>query len=105
MEIEYISNLYLSDNITPKRFNRIKKNLAKKAFTPDIYLITISANPRDNLDIFNSYQLKQSHFDSYHFTVVGIALDYFSAVALVENIVNDCLKKRNDLLLKEFLLC
>lgn len=104
-KIRYRSQLYLSEGITGKKLDKIKKKLEKKPLLSGVFLIAISANPSDQLDIFASGQLVQSYYEKNPPYVVGIAENHGEAVALVERIVQECLRERGDCALKEYLLC
>lgn len=103
--ITYHPGLYLSDDISESKLDRIKNKLQKKPLCCSVYLITISHNPNDQLDIFAAKQLAQSFYRKYPIYVVGIASDYSEAVGLIEKIVQECLQARGDCALKEYLLC
>lgn len=104
-KIRYHSKLYLSEGITKKKLDKIKKKLEKKPLFSGVFLIAVSVNPSDQLDIFASRLLVQSYYEKKPPYVIGIAESREEAVALVEQIVQECLEKRGDCALKEYLLC
>lgn len=104
-KIIYHPFLYLGDDISEAKLDKIKKRLKDKPLLCNAYLITVSRNPVDQLEILSAKQLVQSYYSSYPVYVVGIACDYDTAVGLVERMVQECLKARGDCALKEFLLC
>ncbi|MCM1542941.1 MAG: hypothetical protein NC121_17005 [Blautia sp.] len=104
-KIRYRSELYLSEGISLKKLDKIKKKLEKKPLLSGVFLIAFSANPSDQLDIFDARLLVQSYYVKNPPYVIGIAEDRKEAVALVERIVKECLEKRGDCALKEYLLC
>mgnify|MGYP007098687053 FL=1 len=101
----YHSKLYLSDGITEKKLDKIKKKLEKKPLLSGVFLITVSPSQTDQLDIFEARQLVQSYYLKNPPYVIGIAENRQEAVSLVEQIVRECLKERGDCALKEYLLC
>lgn len=101
----YHSKLYLSDGITEKKLDKIKKKLEKKPLFSGVFLITVSPSQTDQLDIFEARQLVQSYYLKNPPYVIGIAESRQEAVSLVEQIVRECLKERGDCALKEYLLC
>lgn len=103
--VRYHSNLYLSEGITEKKLDKIKKKLEKKPLLSGVFLIAVSANPSDQLDIFDARQLVQSYYEKNPPYVIGIAGSREEAVTLVEQIVQECLRERGDCALKEYLLC
>lgn len=103
--IEYHPNLYLGNGIKAKKLDKIKKKLENKPVLSGVFLISISRNPYDQLEIYEARQLCQSYYKKYPPYVVGIAGNREDAFALVERIAADCLKARGDCSLKEYLQC
>lgn len=103
--VQYHSKLYLGEGITEKKLNKIKKKLGKRPLFSGVFLISVSLNPSDQLDIFDARQLVQSYYEKNPPYVVGITKSREEAVALVEQIVQECLRERGDCALKEYLLC
>ena len=84
--------LYLGDNARKakyKTFGLIRKN----RFTIDTYIIAISDNPDNILDIYSANMLKQPHFKNKSYRdkvyVVGLAKGRNEALELVRCIVDD----------------
>ncbi len=103
--VRYHSKLYLGDGITEKKLDKIKKKLGKKPLLSGVFLIAVSVNPSDQLDIFDARQLIQSYYEKNPPYVIGITKSREEAVELVEQIVQECLRERGDCALKEYLLC
>ena len=104
-KLEYHHRLYLGESISELKLDKIKRRLKKQPLFSNVYLLTVSRNQSDQLDIFAAKQLVQNYYKKYPVYVVGIASDYNEAVALVEKIVQECLLARGDCALKEYLLC
>lgn len=102
-KILYFSELYLGEGITDKKLDKIKRNLEKRPLLSNVYLITLSQNKHNQLDIFQARQLVQRFYGTHPVQIVGIAKDYDDAIILVEKIVQQCMDKRGDCALKEFL--
>ena len=99
----YHPKLYLSDRLLGKNLTVIKYRLRKGK--GGFCLLTMPANEEDLLDILPcKYLLSAANRDRL-IDVVGIAADEADAQELLEVIVNDCLKERQDLNLKEYLKC
>ena len=103
--LEYHPKLYLGDSISEKKLDRIKKKLENKPLTTGVFLITMSRNSYDQLDIFSARLLVQRYYTKNPPYVVGIAGNYEEAVEMVEQLVQECLKARGDCALKEYLRC
>lgn len=105
ISLTYRPELYLGDSINGKKLDKIMKKLEKKPLFSDVFLITVSRNASDQLDIFAARQLVQTYYKKHPPHVVGIAGSHEEAVELVEQLVQECLKARGDCALKEYLLC
>lgn len=104
-KLQYHPKLYLGESITESKLDKIKKRLHKQPLLSKVYLITISKNPVDQLDIFAAKQLVQNYYSKYPVYVIGIASNYDEALGVIETIVQECLNAREDCALKEYLLC
>ena len=103
--VHFQSKLYLSEGITDKELDKLKKKLEKKPLLSGVFLIAISANPSDQLDIFEAKQLAWPYYEKNPPYVIGIAETYNEALSMVEQLVQECLRERNNCSLKEYLLC
>ena len=90
--LKWYRNLYLGDNARKakyKTFGLIRKN----RFTIDTYIIAMSDNPDNILDIYSANVLKQPHFKNKSYRnkvyVVGLAKGRNEALELVRCIVDD----------------
>lgn len=104
-KLTYHPKLYLGNGISGKKLDKIKKKLHTRPFLVNVSLITIASNPKEQLDILDARQIAQPYYKDLALYVVGIASDHEEAIALVEQIVKECLKERGDCALKEYLLC
>ena len=104
-KLQYHHRLYLGESISESKLDKIKRRLKKRPLLSTVYLLVVSRNQSDQLEIFQAKQLVQNYYAKYPVYVVGIASDYEEAVVLVEQIVQECLRERGDCALKEYLLC
>ena len=98
-KLKWYRNLYLGDNARKakyKTFGLIRKN----RFTIDTYIIAISDNPDNILDIYSANVLKQPHFKNKSYRnkvyVVGLAKGRNEALELVRCIVDDTYSHTGD---------
>lgn len=105
VKLKYRPDLYLGESINVKKLDKIKKKLENKPLLSGVFLITLSRNPSDQLEIYSARLLVQKYYAAYPPYVVGLAGDRDEAVAMVQQLVQDCLEKRGDCALKEYLLC
>ena len=103
--LTYHPHLYLGESIKAEKLDKIKKKLEKKPLLSGLFLITLSRNASDQLEIYEARQLVQSYYKKNPPHVIGIAVSHAEAVAIVERIVQECLQARQDCALKEYLLC
>lgn len=105
INLNYRPELYLGEGIKEKKLDKIKKKLENKPLFSSVYLISISRNASDQLEIYGARQLAWRYYQKNPPYIVGIAGDWQEAVQLVEKIVEDCLRVRGDCELKEYLQC
>ena len=86
--MRYYRYLYLSEGLKKKK-DRIIAKLEKKKFQMDIYLITLSCNGNNQLEIWNSVLFLQPSFTQTDHFVVGITKGYEEALELVEQITKE----------------
>ncbi len=104
-DIQYHPKLYLGDGITAGKLDKIKKKLARSPVTAGVYVIVLSRNGVDQLDIFEGKTLAWPYYRKNPPVVVGIAGSYGDALGIVEKMVQECLEARGDCALREYLLC
>lgn len=104
-KLSYHPGLYLGEGINQTKLDKIKKRLEKKPILAGVYLITLSPNPSDQLEIYDARQLVQSYYQTNPPYIIGIAQDYEDALKLLERLAKECLLARGDCSLKEYLLC
>lgn len=104
-KLTFCPELYLGEGINRKKLDKIKKKLIDKPLLANVYLITIAGNPSEQLEFFDARQLAQHYYESHQIVVVGIARDYNESLDIIERITQECLDKRGDCKLKEYLTC
>ena len=60
----YHPDLYLGESIRTEKLDKIKKKLERKPLLSGVFLIAISRNPSDQLEIFSAKQLVQKYYES-----------------------------------------
>lgn len=101
--LDFSPNLYLGESIRSEKLDTIKKKLLTKPLLAGVTLLILSENPSDQVEILGCAQLTQNVFGEYPLSVVGLAGNRDEALDLVARITRDCLAKRGDCSLKEFL--
>ena len=103
--LTFCSELYLGEGIDKKKLDKIKRKLIYKPYLANVYLIALADNPSEQLEFFDARQLVQHYYEKRQTKVIGIAKDYTEALDIVERITQECLDKRGDCKLKEYLTC
>lgn len=103
--LTFCPELYLGEGINKKKLDNIKKKLINKPYLANVFLITLANNPSEQLEFFDARQLVQRYYEKHQTVVVGIARDYNEALDIIEQITQECLDKRGDCKLKEYLTC
>lgn len=93
--------LYIGQGV--KAPEELIHKLQKHARLPAAYVIVLSVNPSDQLEIVSTKELSGNYYRKRSPYVIGIAADYDEAVLLVQQIAEECFSKRGDCRLKEFL--
>ncbi len=104
-DIHYRSRLYLSDGLEGKKLDRAKRRLERKPWMGGVYVVSLSRNGQDLLDIYDCKVLAWPYFRKHPPVIVGLALSYGESVGLVEQMVRECWEARGDCALKEYLSC
>lgn len=103
--LAYHPGLYLGESIKEKNLEIIKKKLEKKPLFSSVFLVTLSRNASDQLELYDAKELARSYYKNNPPYIVGIAGNREEAIGLVEKIVRECLQARGDCALKEYLRC
>ena len=87
-----------------QKLDKLKINLTEAPVLTKVFLITISTNPTEQLDILESKYLTYPYYNTHSLHVIGLAKTNAEAVGLVMRIVQDCLDEQGNVDLKSFLL-
>ena len=100
--MRYYKYLYLADGIRKK--DKIIRKLEEKKLQPNIPVITLARNEKNQLEIYNSMVLRQPDFPYDDFFVVGIAKGYEDAVEMVEEIAREVYNKTKGADIRSYIL-
>lgn len=84
--LNWYKELYVGNNAKKKKKKLIRR-INQGAGVVDVYLITLAANHRDQLDIFSANELLQKARRKNCPVIVGLACGYWEALELVEAMV------------------
>ena len=77
--LNWYKGLYVGNNAKKKKKKLIRK-ISQGAGVVDVYLITLAANHRDQLDIFPANELMQKARRKNCPVIVGLACGYWEAL-------------------------
>lgn len=93
--MRWASNLYTTPK-TKKHLPTIMKRLRKRRLQPDLWLITLSSNEDNLLDMFQSIYYMQPLFTRMNPDIVGIAENEDEARELVRKILEDVYRQQGN---------
>ena len=95
------NKLYVDEDIS-KQKKKIMRRLKHNKETIGVYIITLSLNPEDELDIYPSYVLRKKEYIDKNIIVVGIASDKENAMELLVKMTDDCFKEMGKIFFRQF---
>ena len=101
--VTYSERLYTGEKIDEKKINRIKRNIRQGRGRFDLYLISLSNNGHDQLDIIHNSMFKQKLYRKFDIRIVGLASSYNEATQLILSILDETIKETGTADMKSFL--
>ena len=98
----WYEDLYVSDNIIKKK-NKLVKKISKGKLTKNIYVIALSRNDKELLDVFQANVLKQQYYKNQTIVAVGLAKGEDMAYETVKKIIDDCYGETGSVDVKGFI--
>lgn len=99
--IRWYKKLYISES-AKKKHSKIVWKVKHKAGLLNTYLITVPLFGNNQLEIVNSSELLQKHYNYTTTCIVGIAVGYEEALKLVEQIVSDVLAETENVSIRDY---
>lgn len=97
----WYENLYMGINAAPL-YDQIYRSIEEEEYMPEVYLITIAAGEKDQLDSFQSIQLMMPALRRRLQPIIGVALGKEEAMTLLQDIARDVYEKTGDLYLRKY---
>ena len=94
--VRFLDDLYASDAVRPK-ISSIKWKMLCGIGMTRLHFITLSDNKKDLFDIYPAAVFKQKSIRRSDRVILGIAESSKAATALIEQMINDCLRNSGDL--------
>lgn len=101
--MKFYKNLYVSDSLK-KRQDKIVEKLNEGKGSLGCYVISLTENPSNQLEFYDSMFLFQKSYAKESLFVVGLAGCYEEALEIVKNIAEDTYEERQDANLREYIL-
>lgn len=92
--MKWYRKLYLGAGAKEAKYKMLVR-ICRRSFSPDTYLITLSDNPDNLLDMFSANMLRQPYFkkkngiNTKEIYVVGMAKGYAEGLEVIKNIIDD----------------
>ncbi|MGN0402110.1 MAG: hypothetical protein ACI4HQ_07610 [Acetatifactor sp.] len=100
----YHKNLRLGESIKAEKLDKIIKKLESKPMFSGVFVIAVSRNFSDQLEIYQARELAHKYYENNPPYIIGLAGSKDEAIHMIENLVQCCMKERGDCALKEYLL-
>lgn len=101
--MKYCNDLYFSERLARRR-EKILDRLKRKKYVPELYLLLIPADGRNQLEIVSTLYFLQPDYPEEDAYVAGIAGNYDDALDMVEEISAEVYRETGDLNIREYLL-
>lgn len=98
----FFQDLYLGESISPK-VDQIMKKLNSGKTVPNLFLITLSENPDNMLEIVPQWEVMQKGYPNTDIKVVGLANGKKEAIAVVQFIVEQALQETGSANARDYL--
>lgn len=101
--MEWYARLY-TDSVTGPKKERFITEIEEQKYRGNLYLITLAANPKNQLELLSVHQLRFPYIRRNCPMVVGLASGRESALRLLERIVQEVLQNTGDVKLRDYFL-
>lgn len=100
--MRWFNHLYVGDKAKKNRFNMIQ-GIRRGRLYPGAYVITPASNGNNILDIYPSASLLHPYLRDKDLLVVGIAADYWEALEVARQIIDEMYQKTGEFDLQKLL--
>ena len=88
--MQFMGSLYVGEKLSSTEYKIVEK-VHKGKIVPDLYLIVLSSNPDNMLDIIPEKEVMQKHYPKDGLRVVEIAEGKKEALGLVQRMIEESL--------------
>ena len=98
----WYDDLFVGQSISQRRKKRIIRKVKRRSILGAEYLLTLSANPEDLIDIIDTRVVRQRYYPTKDLVVIGLAGDQEEAMMLAGEIISGIYAVQGDFALREF---
>ncbi len=98
----WYDDLFVGESISPRREKRIIRKVKRRSLFNAAYLLTLSANPDNLIDIIDTKVVRQRYYPKKGMFVIGLAGNYEEALLLAGEIVCSIYAAQGDFQLRRF---
>lgn len=98
----WYDDLFVGRSISPRKKKRIIRKVKRRSILGVEYLLTLSANPDNLIDIINVQVVRQRYYPRKDLIVIGLAGNYEEALMLAGEIVSGIYAVQGNFKLREF---
>lgn len=102
MGVFWYQNLYVGEK-AEKHKEKIKRKISRRIGTIRVYLLMLSSNERNSLDIINAAVLKQPFYKGQDIRIVGIAMSYDEALEILQQIAKEVYENTNGMDIRQYI--
>lgn len=99
--LKWIRNYYIGEDV--KNPGKTRARIIVGKFVPGVYVVTLSDNPGNVLEIRSTAELMQKCVRALCPPIVGIASGRDGAIRMVQEIVEEVYRETGDLRIREYL--
>ena len=99
----WYDDLFVGESIRPRRQKRIIRKVKKRSIFNAAYLLTLSANPQDLIDIIHTQEVRKRYYPNKALLDIGLAGNYEEALQLAAEILVSLYTVQGNFGLREFL--
>lgn len=99
----WYKEFYAGESIERKK-EKVKWKVLHNAGQLDVYVIALSGNPRNMLDIISAKELMQKAYPKQGMFVVGVDKGYDNAIDLAGKIIMDVFQETGNLNVRDYFL-
>ena len=100
--MQFMGDLYVGESLSANEYKIVEK-VHKGKIVPNLYLLVLTLNPDNMLEIIPEWEILQKGYPSQDLKVIGIANGKKEAISLVQSIITDSLNEMKTADVREYL--